>query len=87
MNKDKIRTYASFNKELLYPDYVLSYKFNTNPDITIQDKTLTRIQDDKKIKMYTPNSDKQNTYLDWLMIRATIKDISEFINKAGGFSG
>ena len=81
-----IRRYGSFNKALMHPDYVMSYDFNNAPLIKVEDKTL--IQSTlvngipvTQVKMYTPASESEQRFMDWLKVRAAIKEVAQFAQK------
>lgn len=81
-----IRRFANFNKNMTYPDYIQTFRFNNEPIINIKNQTLeqnglSKDGNEKVVKMFTPASKEQSDFLDWLEIRTVVKDLSEFIQK------
>lgn len=87
IQEETITRYANFNKDMLYPDYIKKYETfygYTTPLITIENKTLTQtgISDEgnpKVVKMYTPDTEESESFLNWLKGRVIIQDINDFL--------
>jgi len=71
--------FASFNRNMTYPDYVSRYFYNNAPEIKIENKMLTEQSDSRVTKMFTPGTSEISQMLDWLKNRFAIKDLSEWL--------
>jgi len=72
--------FGSFNKQMIYPDYISEYRFNDEPLIKIENKKLieSSADDGRATIMFTPNTDESIRFIDWLKSIVRIRDFESF---------
>jgi len=73
--------FASFNKNIIYPDYIKEYSYNSEPLIKIENKKLIEEGNKRATVMFTPNTRESTNFLDWLKNRLAIKDLYEWLSR------